>query len=126
MARAAEALQDSARQLVEGSQTTSMLNAYAGDMAQFRVWCAEQVPLREALPAQPMTVALYLAALADIRTRATIRRRIGSISVVHQLADVTSTTGDAVVQAALPTPAGLAANGICGCVAATPGVELFR
>ncbi|MGH3701182.1 MAG: hypothetical protein ACRDQY_17310 [Pseudonocardiaceae bacterium] len=53
-----------------------MLNAYASDMAQFRVWCAEQVPPRDALPAQTMPVALYLAALADIRTPATIRRRI--------------------------------------------------
>jgi len=30
-----------------------------------------------------MTVALYLAVLTDVRTPATIRRRIGSISVVH-------------------------------------------
>jgi hypothetical protein len=55
-------------------------------------------------------VALFLAALADVRTPATIRRHLGSISVIHQLAGVASSTDDAVVQAALPVPAGLAAN----------------
>jgi hypothetical protein len=68
-------------------------------MEQFRRWCAEQCPPLEALPAEPMTVALYLAALADVRTPSTIRRRIGSISVMHQLAGVPSPTGDAAVQA---------------------------
>jgi hypothetical protein len=68
-------------------------------MADFRAWCTTQHPPLEALPAQPMTVALYLATLADVRTPSTIRRRISSISVVHQLAGFTSPTSDAVVQA---------------------------
>lgn len=71
------------RQLAEGSRAAATLTAYASDMKQFRAWCADQVPPLEALPAQPMTVALYLAALADLRTPSTIRRRIASISVVH-------------------------------------------
>lgn len=68
-------------------------------MADFRAWCATQHPPLEALPAQLMTVALYLAALADVRTPSTIRRRMDSISVVHQLAGFDSPTGDAAVQA---------------------------
>jgi hypothetical protein len=55
--------------------------------------------LLEALPAEPMTVALYLAALAEARKPSTIRRRMDSISVVHQLAGFASSTTDAAVQA---------------------------
>jgi hypothetical protein len=92
-------LRDRARQLAEGSRAANTLKAYQSDMEQFRAWCADQVPPLEALPAQPTTVALYLAALADLRTPATLRRRIGSISVVHQLAGVASPTSEAVVRA---------------------------
>jgi site-specific recombinase XerD len=99
VATAAEALRDRARQFAEGSRAANTLKAYQSDMAQFRRWCAEQRPPLAALPADPMTVALYLAALAEVRKPATIRRRIGSISVVHQLAGVDSPTSDAVVQA---------------------------
>jgi site-specific recombinase XerD len=82
VATATETLRDRARQLAEGSRAANTLTAYASDMARFRAWCAEQRPPLQALPAQPRTVALYLAALADLRTPATIRRRIASISVV--------------------------------------------
>ena len=46
-----------------------------------------------------MTVALYVAALADVRKASTIRRRLTAISVVHQLAGFESPTTDATVQA---------------------------
>jgi integrase len=68
-------------------------------MDQFRTWCATQHPPLQALPAHPVTVALYLTALAEVRMPATIRRRMNSISVVHQLAGHASPTGDAAVQA---------------------------
>ena len=99
VATGAEALRERARQLAEGSRAANTLKAYESDMAQFSMWCAEQDPALEALPAEPMTVALYLAALADVRKPSTIRRRIGSISVVHQLSGFESPTSDAVVQA---------------------------
>lgn len=44
-------------------------------------------------------MALYLTALAEVRKPATVRRRMDSISVVHQLAGFDSPTGDAAVQA---------------------------
>jgi hypothetical protein len=68
-------------------------------MDQFRTWCASQHPALPALPAHPVTVALYLTALAEVRKPATIRRRMNSISVVHQLAGYASPTRDAAVQA---------------------------
>jgi site-specific recombinase XerD len=94
-----ETLHARARQLAEHSRAAATRTAYASDMAQFRAWCATQHPPLEALPAQPMTVALYLAALADVRKPATIRRRMDSISVVHQLAGYPSPTGNSAVQA---------------------------
>ena len=60
---------------------------------------ASQHPPLEPLPAEPMTVALYVAALADVRKASTIRRRLNTISVVHQLAGFDSPTSDAAVQA---------------------------
>ena len=62
-------------------------------MVDFRAWCASQRPPLDALPAEPMTVALYVAALADVRKASTIRRRLNAISVVHQLAGFESESG---------------------------------
>ena len=80
-----DVLQEQARRLAENSRAANTRRAYQCDMDQFRIWCAAQYPPREALPAHPVTVALYLTALADIRKPATIRRRMDSISVIHQL-----------------------------------------
>lgn len=94
-----EVLRVRARQLAENSRAANTLKAYEADMADFRACCASQRPPLEALPAQPMTVALYVAALADVRKASTIRRRLSAISVVHQLAGFESPTTDAAVQA---------------------------
>lgn len=94
-----EALRARARQLAENSRAANTRKAYQSDMDQFRAWCVAQRPPLDALPAEPMTVALYLAALAQVRKPSTIRRRMGSISVVHQLAGFESPTTDAAVQA---------------------------
>ena len=64
-------------------------------MSPIRAGCASQRPPLEALPAERMTVALYIAALADVRKASTIRRRLSAISVVHQLAGFDSSTTDA-------------------------------
>ncbi|MBV8995690.1 MAG: integrase, partial [Pseudonocardiales bacterium] len=94
-----EVLRARAQRLAESSRADNTRKAYASDMDQFRAWCAGQRPPLEALPAQPMTVALYLAALAEMRKPSTIRRRMNSISVVHQLTGFESPTTDAAVQA---------------------------
>ncbi|HST91338.1 MAG TPA: hypothetical protein VLJ13_03990 [Brevundimonas sp.] len=65
---------------------SSTWRAYKSDFADFRTWCASQQPPAESLPATPATVALYLTALAEVRKPSTIRRRLASISVTHQVA----------------------------------------
>src|SRR5919205_4482177 len=94
-----ELLQARARKLAEDSRAANTLRAYEADMADFEAWCASQSPPLEPLPAEPLTVALYVAALADVRKTSTIRRRLSAISVVHQLAGFDSPTTDAAVQA---------------------------
>jgi site-specific recombinase XerD len=94
-----EVLRERARRLAENSRAANTRKAYQSDMDQFRDWCATQHPAPQALPAHPVTVALYLTALAEMRKPATIRRRMNSISVVHQLAGYASPTRDAAVQA---------------------------
>jgi len=79
-----ELLRARARQLAENSRAANTLRAYESDMADFRAWCAAQYPPLEPLPADPMKVALYVAALTDVRKTSTIRRRLSAISVVHR------------------------------------------
>jgi hypothetical protein len=48
-------------------RAASTWRAYDSDFADFWAWCAHQTPPVEALPATPVTVALYLTALAEVR-----------------------------------------------------------
>jgi integrase len=93
------ALEEQARSYARDSRARSTWQAYDGDMADFRRWCATQQPPRSALPAAPDTVALYLTALAPVRAPSTLRRRMAAISVAHQLAGLDSPTGHPAVRA---------------------------
>jgi hypothetical protein len=62
-------------------------------------WCADQDPALEPLPAAPSTVALYITAQVETRKPSTIRRRLASISVAHQVAGFETPTADAGVRA---------------------------
>jgi integrase len=53
-----------ARQLAANFRAANARKAYQFGMDQFRAWCAAQQPPLEALPAQPLTVALDLSVLA--------------------------------------------------------------
>ncbi len=58
------------------------VRAYRSDWADFSRWCEQQG--RTALPAEPETVCLYLAARAAAGARpSTIRRRLAAIGKVH-------------------------------------------
>jgi len=94
-----EVLRTRAQHLAENSRAANTRKAYQSDMDQFRTWRAAQRPPLQALPADPVTVALYLTALVEVRKPPTIRRRMDSISVVHQLAGFASPITDAAVQA---------------------------
>ena len=89
-------LEDRAHRLARDSRAPSTWRAYDSDLAHFRDWCARRG--LEALPAEPLTVASYLAALQDTRRPSTIRRRLASISVAHQLAGLETPTADAGVR----------------------------
>src|SRR5215472_12264188 len=56
--------------------------AYTADWADFAAWCAAQG--LESLPAQPETVGLYCAALAETHKPATITRRLAAIGKQHR------------------------------------------
>jgi hypothetical protein len=53
------ALEDQASAYVQAAKAPATLRAYHTDWAHFRAWC--EAHSRDALPATPVTVALYLA-----------------------------------------------------------------
>ena len=59
-------LEDQARRLARGSRSDSTWRAYDSDLRRFQAWCSEHH--LNALPAEPLTVATYLAALASTRS----------------------------------------------------------
>ncbi|SDE30691.1 tyrosine-type recombinase/integrase [Belnapia rosea] len=59
------------------------LRAYAADWADFTAWCRDRNAT--ALPAEPITVAAYLAARAVSHARATLRRRLAAIGRAHRM-----------------------------------------
>jgi site-specific recombinase XerD len=89
-------LEDQARDLARGSRTESTWRAYASDLRHFQAWCAEHD--LEPLPADPATVAMYLASMESSHSPSTIRRRLAAISVSHQLAGIETPTADAGVK----------------------------
>ena len=93
-------LEEQARSFARDSRAASTWRAYESDFADFRTWCAERVAPVEPLPATPATVVLYITALAAKgRKPSTIRRRLASISVAHQVAGFETPTTDASVRA---------------------------
>ena len=93
-------LEEQARSFARRSRADSTWRAYDSDFADFRTWCAERVSPVDPLPAAPATVVLYMTALAAKgRKPSTIRRRLASISVAHQVAGFETPTADAGVRA---------------------------
>ena len=74
--------------------------AYKTDFAIFRAWCADRGA--NALPAEPATVAAFLAWEANRRIRpSTIGRRVAAIRYAHKLAGHESPTDDERVRATM-------------------------
>ena len=90
-------LEDRSRQLASESRSASTWRAYDSDLRQFQAWCSDRQ--LEPLPADPLTLASYLAALEQTHRPSTIRRRLASISVAHQMAGFETPTADAGVRA---------------------------
>jgi site-specific recombinase XerD len=90
-------LEDHAGQLARQSRAASTWRAYDSDLRHFQAWCTGRS--LTAVPATPATVASYLADLETTHRPTTIRRRLASISVAHQVAGHSSPTADAGVRA---------------------------
>ncbi|RRA50440.1 site-specific integrase [Acidipila sp. EB88] len=76
---------EAANQYVRAAKSPATRRAYAADWRHFAAWCGEHG--LQSLPAEPATVALYLAALGATHKPATITRRLTAISAVHGEAD---------------------------------------
>jgi integrase len=93
--------EDLARSFIAAAKAPSTLRAYRSDWNQFAAWCAGQA--LAFLPAEPDTVALYLAASAGACRPGTLTRRLTAISKAHQAAGLSSpaTLDQAVVSETL-------------------------
>jgi site-specific recombinase XerD len=71
---------------VRAGRAPNTWRAYASDLRHFEAWCATEglVPL----PAEPGSVAAYLADHAGRLAVSTLARRLAAISVIHQAAGV--------------------------------------
>lgn len=97
----------SLRRYLEASQSANTLRAYRTDWIAWSAWCAAEH--RQALPADPLDVAVYLAAAADARREngewafgpATLERKSAAIAAVHAANGLASPTRSDVVRLTL-------------------------
>lgn len=92
---------------LEASQSPNTVRAYRSDWIAWSAWCAGEG--RQALPAEPLDVAVYLAAAADARRpgggwafgAATLERKSAAIAAVHAANGLASPTRSDVVRLTL-------------------------
>ncbi|GAB0107094.1 site-specific integrase [Nocardia sp. JMUB6875] len=97
----------SLRRYLEASQSANTLRAYRTDWIAWAAWCAAES--RQALPADPLDVAVYLAAAADARrengewafSAATLERKAAALAAVHAANGLPSPTRADVVRLTL-------------------------
>ncbi len=88
-----------ARTYAERSLSDATRRGYARDLAAFQTWC--QARAVTALPAEPQTLAAYLADLALTDRPATIGRKLAAIAVAHREAGHESPTEHGMVKRTL-------------------------
>ena len=88
-----------ARIYAERSLSESTRRSYARDLTAFRAWCTAR--RATALPAEPQTLAAYLADLARTDRPATIGRKLAAIAVAHRDAGLESPTEHGMVKRTL-------------------------
>ena len=94
-----DALRDTTADYIRSSKATNTRRAYRADWDHFTAWCTAHSFV--ALPAEPATVAMYAAALAEEHKVATITRRLAAISQAHQAAGYESPCKVSIVRAAM-------------------------
>jgi site-specific recombinase XerD len=88
-------LQDATKRagdFARAEKAPSTRKAYRTDFELFQVWCSERSVV--ALPAQPETVAAFIATEAARCKASTIKRRLAAIRYAHKLAALPSPTDD--------------------------------
>ena len=82
-----------------GALSANTVRAMRSDLAVYADWCAKN--RRRELPAAPETVAAFVAAMAEVRAPATVRRYVASIAFAHRAAGHPNVTQEAPVALAL-------------------------
>ncbi len=91
------ALDAATRRFAAAAKATNTIRAYRSDLADFEMWSTDHD--LSALPAEPTTVALYLAGLSEAGAKpSTLQPRVSAISQAHQLAGLPTPTHDAAVR----------------------------
>ena len=88
-----------ARTYAERSLSESTRRGYARDLGAFKAWCGSRAVT--ALPAEPQTLAAYLAHLALTDRPATIGKKLAAIAVAHRDAGLESPTEHGMVKRTL-------------------------
>lgn len=89
-------LEGQARGYLALAKAENTKRAYRADWNAFAAWCGDRGLC--ALPAEPQTVALFIASLAENAKTSTIQRKISAISQAHQAAGVNTPTHSAAVR----------------------------
>ncbi|WP_086824969.1 site-specific integrase [Allokutzneria sp. NRRL B-24872] len=107
-ARFADAQAEALAKYLEESQSPNTLRAYRADWIGWAGWCSREG--RQALPADPLDVAVYLAAAAEARADdgvrwafapSTLERKAAAIAAVHAANGLPSPTRSDVVRLTL-------------------------
>jgi site-specific recombinase XerD len=89
-------LQEEARGYAERSRAANTLRGYRSDWRIFATWCADRD--LSSMPAAPSTVVLFLTDSARKAKVGTLRRRLSSIAVAHELAGHPNPSDDHLVR----------------------------
>jgi len=92
-----EQLIEEVRAYAAAGDAPRTLKAYSGDWRDFSGWCSKGG--RDALPASPETVALYLASQSHTHKAATLARRLVAIARAHETRGLDSPTRSVRVRA---------------------------
>lgn len=91
-----EALAERLQTYKLAAKSEATRSAYESDWRHFAAWCQEQG--HEALPAEPVTLDLYLAHHAESLKPSTLARRLVAISRIHKAAGYNPPTSAATVR----------------------------
>jgi integrase len=78
------------QEFIRSATAENTWRGYRSDWEHFTTWCVAHG--RSALPAEPATIALYLAGNADLLRVATLQRRLAAISRAHRAIGLASPT----------------------------------